>query len=436
MKTLTHASLLAALLSLGWHAQLHAQPAASASYLGGNLQIVWPVSSNFDSQVESSASFLNWQRLWPPYPAPVLNGFKTNSFSVSNTFQFFRVRYGFLTNSPVPVVPDVYTSLSFVSGGLARSYRLHIPTNYNAAVPAPLAFILHGHGQTADEFAGQHPALTQYAQAAGMMLVFPQSTSSERGTGWVDYDPAPGEPYVNDVQFLLELLEHLAATLNIDRQRVFAGGFSNGGQMVHYLGARTTNVFAAYATVGAGIGGSKGGTNIVYVPPPSEPVSILIVNATNDCRRPYWGGSNGDSLQAAALEQAYHWASNNLCLEAPVVLVSTQVINAAFRPNHYEDCPDLNPPPGTPWTNVVIRTTWMGGTHWTEAPATTSASTPTTKSSASFSAIAAATPPARRIISLSRPLPACTTGPFATRATGGSSASGFPPATLVQTRPT
>lgn len=366
LKRLSPAALLAALLSLGGRAEMHAQPAVSASAVGGNVQIVWPVGSNYDSQVETSGNFLNWQRLWPPYPAPEVNGFKTNLFSVSNTFQFFRVRYGLLTNSPVPVVPGVYASLSFGSEGLARTYRLHIPTNYNAARPAPLAFLLHGHGQTADEFATQHPALAQNAQAAGMILVFPQSTSTERGTGWVDYDPAPGEPYVSDVQFLLELFEHLAAALNIDRQRVFAAGFSNGGQMVHYLGARTTNVFAAYATVASSIGGSKGGTNIVYVPPPSEPVSILIVNATNDCRRPYWGGSNGDSLQAAALEQAYHWASNNGCLEAPVVLVRTQVINAALRPNHYEDCPDLNPPPGTPWTNVVIRTTWMGGTDWTE----------------------------------------------------------------------
>ncbi len=357
--------IVALLAAFGLNLAVNAQPSISASYVGTNLQLRWPVSSNYASQVESSVQFLGWQQLWPPFPAPVVNGWQTNSFSLSNQFQFFRVRYDFLTNSPVPTAPGVY-SLSFVSGRLARTYRLQIPTNYNAAIPAPLAFILHGHGQTAHEFAGQHPTLSQYAQAAGMILVFPQSTSNERGTGWVDYDPEPGEPYVNDAQFLLELLEHLAATLNIDRQRVFAAGFSNGGQMVHYLGARTTNVFAAYATVGSGIGGTKGGTNLVYIPPPSEPMSILIVNATNDCRRPFWGGSNGESIQAAAIEQAYHWTSNNLCLEAPVAVTNTQVINAAFRPNHYEDCPDTNPPAGTPWTNVVIRTTWMSCTNWTE----------------------------------------------------------------------
>jgi poly(3-hydroxybutyrate) depolymerase len=351
---------------LGWPGELRGQPAVTASYTGGNLQIVWPVSSNYDSQVETSGSLLSWQRLGPPYAAPLTSGWQTNSFSLSNQFQFFRVRYGYLTNSPVPTTPGVY-SLSFVSGRLVRTYRLNIPTNYNVAVATPLAFMLHGHGQTADSFAAQHPDLAQLASGAGMILVFPQSTSNERGTGWANYDAAPGEPYVDDAQFILDLLEHLAAALNVDRQRVFAAGFSNGGQMVHYLGARTTNTFAAYASIGASIGGGQVGTNIVYIPPPAEPVSVLIVNATNDCARPFWGGPNGaGAFQPAAFEAALHWTSNNLCLESPIVVTATNVINASMRPNYADDCPNVNPPPNTPWTNYVTRTTWIGCTSWVE----------------------------------------------------------------------
>ncbi len=44
----------------------------------------------------------------------------------------------------------------------------------------------------------------------------------------------------------------------------------------------------------------------------------------------------------------------------------TNVFNSNFRPNFADDCPNANPPPNTPWTNYVTRTTWMGGTNWTE----------------------------------------------------------------------
>jgi poly(3-hydroxybutyrate) depolymerase len=230
-----------------------------------------------------------------------------------------------------------------------------------------VSFILHGHGQTAASFAALHPDLASVAQSARMILVFPQSTVNERGTGWVNYDPEPGEPYVDDAQFILDLLEHLAATLHIDRQRVYAGGFSNGGQMVHYLGARTTNTFAAYAAIAASIGGSRGGTHIVYTPPPLEPASILIVNATNDCSRPFFGGPNSEgALQPAAIEAADHWITNNICADTPFVLAATNIINSSNRPNYGADCPDALPPPNLPWTNRYQRTTWIGCTSWVE----------------------------------------------------------------------
>jgi len=354
------------ILGSGQLVPVNAQQSISGTYSNDNIHFVWPVTTNFDSQLESTAGFMHWQRIWPPYPAPASDGSMSRMLSVSNEVEIFRVRYDLLFNSPIPTVPGTYP-LSFVSGGLARTFRLNVPTNYNPAVSAPLAFMIHGHGQTAGSFAALHPDLAQIAQSSGMILVFPQSTESERGTGWVNYDPEPGEPYVDDVQFILDLLEHLAATLNIDRQRVYAAGFSNGGQLVHYLGARTTNTFAAYASIASSHGGSRGGTNIVYTPPPLEPMSILIVNATNDCARPFFGGPTPQgSIQPAAIEAAHHWTTNNICLDDPFVKAVTNVINSSTRPNFPDDCPDAQPPPNTPWTNTVQRTTWIGCTSWVE----------------------------------------------------------------------
>lgn len=350
-------SLLAISLSPCWSAA----PSLSARRTTNGIDLAWTAPTNYDSQVETSLSLVNWQPLWPPYAAPPVQSIRSNSYVLTNA-QFFRIRYQPLTNSPVPIVPGIY-SLSLASGGLARTYRLNLPAGYNPANPAPLAFILHGHGQTADSFAAQHPALAQLAQSAGMILVFPQSTTYERGTGWVNYDT----PEVNDSQFIVDLLNHLDRTLKVDRRRVYAGGFSNGGQMVHFLAARTTNLFAAYAAVASSIGGGKGDTNIVLQPPPSEPNSILIVNATNDCARPFWGGLNDNlTAQPAAMEAVLHWTTNNHCVTSPIVSRSTNAIAPVLRPNFGADCPETNPPPGILWTNHVTRSTWLGGTNATE----------------------------------------------------------------------
>jgi len=93
----------------------------------------------------------------------------------------------------------------------------------------------------------------------------------------------------------------------------------------------------------------------------------LIVNATNDCSRPFWGGPNDDGmLQPPAIEAATHWTSNNICVDAPVVITNYFVLNSTNRPNYSADCPDFHPPPNVFLTNRVIRTTWIGCTSWVE----------------------------------------------------------------------
>jgi len=348
-----------------------AQFALQSRLINGALELSWQVSSNFDSQLLTSDSLkrpVTWTAFDAPLAAPLLDGWVTNAISgpsLNSRMQFFQIRYNSLSNCPVPTVPGRY-SLCFQSGRLERTYRLMIPASY-AGQPSPLGFFVHGHDQTAVSFENLHPELESLAQIAGMILIFPQSTENPRGTGWVNYDAQSGEPYVDDAQFILDLLEYVALTLNIDRQRVYVGGFSNGGQMVHYLASRTTNTFAAYAAVGASDGGARDGTNIIYISSPQEARSILIVNATNDCKRPFWGGTNSDGIiQPSSIDAAYRWTTNNVCMNAPVVVTNYFVLNSTNRPNYPFDCPDLHPPPNVPLTNLIITTTWLGCTSWTE----------------------------------------------------------------------
>ncbi len=318
------------------------------------VELSWPSCPSNSYQIEWTRTFQDWRALTPPLAAPPTNSTMTWTTAVSPPYQFFRLIAGPLISTPVPTAPGIYGDLRLEHGGITRSYRLNIPTGYTGTAPAPLMLALHGHNQTADSFAGNQPELAHLASERGVILVFPDGTASERGTGWNVADPSPENP-VDDVSFLLALIDELEATLNIDRKRVYAGGFSNGGQMCHFLGSRTTNVFAALAAVGSGIAGDRGTGSLVYTDPPTEPLPVLIVNATNDCKRPFWGGTNEDgALQAPAFDQVIHWTNANLCAPSPIITTNLVVTNHVRRV-FADTCAGPYPPFNAPVTNLVIR---------------------------------------------------------------------------------
>ncbi len=317
------------------------------------LELRWVACTNYAYQVETTGNFLQWQPLTSPLAAPPGGGWMTNIVSATDVYQFFRLHVLPLTNSPLPSMPGVY-SLHTTHAGIPRHYRLNIPVGYTGAAPAPLALILHGHNQTADTFATLHPGLATHANAQGVILVLPDSTSNERGTGWNDSETTPENP-VDDVSFLLALINQVDATLNVDRKRVYAGGFSNGGQMCHWLAGHTTNVFAAIAAVGSAVAGSYGGDVLITNPPPTGPIPALIVNATNDCKRPYWGGLNEDDvLQPPAFASVAHYTNADFCVPVPLMSTNYFVTNNGAI-SRFAACPNNGLGPMALVTNLVIR---------------------------------------------------------------------------------
>lgn len=328
-------------------------PVLSARFLTNTtVELRWLGCTNAAYQVETSHQLPQWQTYSSPLAAPPGGGLMTNFAATNYTAQFFQLRVLALTNSPLPVLPGNF-SLYFAHDGLPRHFRLTIPTNYTGAA-LPLALILHGHNQTADDFAAQHPELIAYANQRGVLLVLPDSTSNARGTGWNDSEVTPENP-VNDVAFLLALIDHLDTALNVDRKRVYAGGFSNGGQMCHWLTGHTTNVFAAVAAVGSAVAGAQGGNVLVTNPPPTGPIPALIVNATNDCKRPFWGGANDEgALQPPAFASVAHYTNADFCVSLSATSTNYFVTNSGSI-NRFAACPANGLNPMAMVTNLIIR---------------------------------------------------------------------------------
>src|ERR1700739_1100701 len=126
---------------------------------------------------------------------------------------------------------------TFRSGGMDRTYRLHVPPGD----PIGLVLSLHGGGGTG---IGQQ-GLTDFdtvADANNLLVVYPDGYDKS----WADgrgASPADA-PHVDDVGFLVALAGKLQGDYNIAPGHVFATGMSNGGFMTKMLVCFRADVFA------------------------------------------------------------------------------------------------------------------------------------------------------------------------------------------------
>lgn len=131
------------------------------------------------------------------------------------------------------------------SAGSARNYRLYLPERYSGE-PVPLVFSFHGSGGVPQDQA-ETSRFHELADRHGFAVVFPAGafTNSITARSW----NANVEPGVDDVQFVRDMIEHVAGIVNIDRSRIYVSGFSGGGRISSRLACELSDVLAAAAPV-------------------------------------------------------------------------------------------------------------------------------------------------------------------------------------------
>jgi polyhydroxybutyrate depolymerase len=136
------------------------------------------------------------------------------------------------------------------------------------------------------------------AEREGFLAVFPEATSPDtsgklhaRDTGqrWNN-----GAEYIkqlnitaDDFGFIDSLLAVIDAEFNIDTNRVYTAGFSNGGSMALATAMELTGKIAAVATVSGVLGDKYEGRML------DKPVSMLFIVGTADPANPWDGGFHG-----------------------------------------------------------------------------------------------------------------------------------------------
>ncbi len=201
---------------------------------------------------------------------------------------------------------------SLVSGGLARTYHVHLPPAVSAGKPLPLLLALHGR---LGDGAGQ-ARLTNFNAVAdqyGFIVVYPdgylRSWADGRGTTPAD------KAGVDDVAFLGAVLDAVMAREKVDASRVYVAGMSNGGFMTERLGCDLARRFAAIAVVAASFD-----QRLASRCAPSRPLPVLLIHGSDDPLVPESGGLLDGEPVLSMAETVARWAALAGCGATPVVI--------------------------------------------------------------------------------------------------------------------
>ncbi len=179
--------------------------------------------------------------------------------------------------------------------GKNRRYAIYIPRQ-SGTLSLPLVIELHGGGVYIEDMTGQSGHKTPYklwmelAEREKFIVIYPEGLNGAYGKPtWND---CRGDCNVSsgadDVRFIATLISKVEAEYNIDRNRIYASGTSNGGFMAQRLGIELNDKIAAVATVAAAM------PAVSNCNPPSRPLPVLFMNGTNDNLMPYNGGTIGN----------------------------------------------------------------------------------------------------------------------------------------------
>jgi polyhydroxybutyrate depolymerase len=161
------------------------------------------------------------------------------------------------------------------------------------------------------------------ADEAGFLVVYPFGTGKLANT-LLTFNGGECCGYamdnkVDDVGFTRELLDDLAKVANIDADRVFATGLSNGGIMAHYLASELSDRIAAIAPVG--------GPLMLEAPHNKRPVPVMHFHGTADAFAPFQGGfgkgflgRNGITKFRSVDHTIQNWVKANGCNTEPEIM--------------------------------------------------------------------------------------------------------------------
>lgn len=198
--------------------------------------------------------------------------------------------------------------------GRDRSYTVVAPASLVPGAPVLLYF--HGSKQSAAVSRRFTAGTFDQLAATGTVVVYPEGVERHFNDARAQLSESARTLNIDDVGFTRALINQLAADFQVDRTRIFAAGYSNGGQMVTRLLHDAPELIAGAAIIAAPVPVED---NILEHSREAEvlPRKVLVMHGTGDPIVPYRGGTAGTPTTGtrgkvrSAPESAEYFARRN-----------------------------------------------------------------------------------------------------------------------------
>lgn len=202
---------------------------------------------------------------------------------------------------------------TFYVDGEKRVFHLHLPSD-SLLRNLPLVIVLHGHGGTGKQIM-KETGFNEISDKEKFIVAYPDGLNKS----WNDGREKKGDSKSNDVKFLSGIIDTLAYEFGVDTSRVFFTGMSNGGFMSIALAYRLNERILAIAPICANMP-----VLLSRVYGFSKPVSVMLINGTDDPLVKWEGGKIGFDIGKArgyslsTSETINIFVKENHCRETPV----------------------------------------------------------------------------------------------------------------------
>ena len=204
--------------------------------------------------------------------------------------------------------------------GSRRSYLVHAPPTRDTRSPLPLVVAIHGAFETAKAME-ERSGFSDLADREGFVVVYPNGFGL---FGFLQHWNAghccgkAAADGIDDVGFLVEVIEDVKERLPIDPKRVYMVGFSNGGMLAHRFAAENSEILSALAVVAATIGSrSSSDAPLLQIPDPKAPLPLIAFHGIDDDAIPAQGGTSpkrgGGQSFISVEDSTGFWVRNNGC---------------------------------------------------------------------------------------------------------------------------
>ena len=191
-----------------------------------------------------------------------------------------------------------------------REFYIVNPSNLNSDNQLPLLISLHGGADYADANM-QYTGFLDIINEKGFVAIFPQGTvaAGKGDTGWYAGGDCTNLE-VCDLSFIERLIDYSIEDLNIDENRVYVSGFSNGAFMVYTLACFLSNRVAAFAPVSGSMSPDD-----YQICNPQRPIPVIHIHGTSDDSIPIQGNDYVTPLQ----QVSSYLSSLNNCSQNSII---------------------------------------------------------------------------------------------------------------------